>query len=456
VKNFIVRAAKRLIATASNSLSLLLAFFLASTYAFAYTPAELGLENLSFRLGDSYTLQIPAKDFSFAKGTFNGKNIEFYQVFAKPEQQESITRGEFLKLLLENTDIPAITKSAESNAFPDVQIGHEFFTQVQNGYNLGLINGYSDGLFHPYDTLTRAQAAKILINYFSPAQSFNNLREYSDLSSSHSLYSQMQSAILAGIFRGYDDGLIRPDRALSIGEAEIIISRISQREITKPITERKYFRGFIAIHRLDSAGLKNFNITLENSQNSSLTQNLFGQIDVTSREYPTISFSLSSSSTKLFGSNYQDTTWDMIYGSMKNHSSEQLWEGPFIIPTTGEISLGFGDKLNINGKYSGSHFGIDYANATGTEVYASNKGIVTLSDYTPSYGNTIVIDHGQNIFTMYLHMSELKVPAGQTVNKGDLIGLIGSTGIASGPHLHFTGFIGDLIVDTDPWLIKGP
>lgn len=420
--------------------------------ALAYSPAELNLENISFRLGDSYALKIPAKDFTQAEGTFNGKSIEFYQISAQPEDHESITRGEFLKLLLENTDIPSTPATDDTPAFSDVQSDHEFFSQIQKGYELGLINGYADGLFHPYDSLTRAQAAKILVNYFFPLQSFNNLKEYSDLSPSNSLYIQMKSAIHAGIFRGYEDGLIRPDRALNFSEAEIIISRISKKEITNPIQTRQYFRGFLAIHRLDPPGPKYFNLTLKNEKTPTLSQSFDGLIDVYNRDYPTISFSLASSSTKLFGSNYQDTTWDMIYGAMKDHSPEQLWEGEFIMPADGEISLGFGDKLYINGKYSGSHFGIDYANTTGTNVYASNNGIVTLSDYTPSYGNTILIDHGQNVFTMYLHLSELKVPAGNSVKKGDLIGLMGATGIATGPHLHFTGFIGDLIVDTDPWL----
>ena len=68
-----------------------------------------------------------------------------------------------------------------------------------------------------------------------------------------------------------------------------------------------------------------------------------------------------------------------------------------------------------------------------------------------SYGNTIVIDHGYNIFTMYLHMDKLNVEKGQSVNKGDIIGLMGSTGIATGSHLHFTVFVGDIIVDNYEW-----
>jgi murein DD-endopeptidase MepM/ murein hydrolase activator NlpD len=70
---------------------------------------------------------------------------------------------------------------------------------------------------------------------------------------------------------------------------------------------------------------------------------------------------------------------------------------------------------------------------------------------TPTYGNTIIIDHGQNIFTMYLHLSEMEVSPEDSVNKGDLIGLMGSTGVATGPHLHFTHFVGDIIVSSEPW-----
>jgi murein DD-endopeptidase MepM/ murein hydrolase activator NlpD len=68
-----------------------------------------------------------------------------------------------------------------------------------------------------------------------------------------------------------------------------------------------------------------------------------------------------------------------------------------------------------------------------------------------SYGNTIVIDHGQNVFTMYLHMSSLVANEGDRVKKGHLIGHMGSTGIATGSHLHFNHFIGDVIVDSGEW-----
>jgi len=117
----------------------------------------------------------------------------------------------------------------------------------------------------------------------------------------------------------------------------------------------------------------------------------------------------------------------------------------------GETTLGFGDKLYINGKYSGSHFGHDWANVEGTDVIAANTGIVTLAEWTDSYGYTIVIDHGLNVFSMYLHMSALKTEAGNVVDQGELIGLIGSTGVATGPHLHYTQFIGEVIVDSAEW-----
>jgi len=87
---------------------------------------------------------------------------------------------------------------------------------------------------------------------------------------------------------------------------------------------------------------------------------------------------------------------------------------------------------------SGYHTGIDMAAATGTEVYAASGGTVITSGWGGPYGNQIVIQHGPKLYTQYAHLSARHVQAGDRVNPGDLIGLVGSTGTkSSGPHLHF-------------------
>ena len=134
---------------------------------------------------------------------------------------------------------------------------------------------------------------------------------------------------------------------------------------------------------------------------------------------------------------------------------EKLWDGPFIQPVDGTITSSFGLYRFINGSTTASrHQGIDIAVAEGTPVPASNRGQVVFADFVIMTGNTVVIEHGAGLKTIYMHLSELDCEAGDMVEKGDIIGLVGSTGYSTGPHLHFEVRIGGASVS--PWpLIEG-
>jgi len=105
--------------------------------------------------------------------------------------------------------------------------------------------------------------------------------------------------------------------------------------------------------------------------------------------------------------------------------------GVFIWPTRGTVSSRFGTRWGI------LHAGIDIANSKGTPVYAADSGTVTFSGYSGNYGNLIKISHGSGLETRYAHLSSRLVSSGQKVQKGQLIGYMGSTGNATGSHLHF-------------------
>jgi murein DD-endopeptidase MepM/ murein hydrolase activator NlpD len=111
---------------------------------------------------------------------------------------------------------------------------------------------------------------------------------------------------------------------------------------------------------------------------------------------------------------------------------------PFIIPLIGEITTVFGaSRIYDNGQEKWRHKGVDIAAKEGTPVKASNDGIVAMAARGKAYGNTIIIDHGGGIFTLYFHMQKLFVKRGDKIAKGDVIGAVGATGLATGPHLHF-------------------
>ena len=115
-----------------------------------------------------------------------------------------------------------------------------------------------------------------------------------------------------------------------------------------------------------------------------------------------------------------------------------LWTDNFIIPIPSDITSPFGVKRIINKKKESRHRGTDYRGKTGTPIKSINSGIVTLTDNHFFGGNTVVINHGLGLYSVYLHLSQTNVSNGDRVIKGDILGLVGSTGRASGPHLHLS------------------
>ncbi|MCD1260107.1 peptidoglycan DD-metalloendopeptidase family protein [Paenibacillus athensensis] len=115
-----------------------------------------------------------------------------------------------------------------------------------------------------------------------------------------------------------------------------------------------------------------------------------------------------------------------------------LFTGPFMQPIEGILTTPFGFTRYVNGKYDSTHQAIDLAADEGTPVKATNDGVVALAESLYLTGNSVYIDHGMSLFSQYIHMSKLLVKAGDKVKRGDVIGLVGTTGFSTGPHLHFT------------------
>ena len=109
----------------------------------------------------------------------------------------------------------------------------------------------------------------------------------------------------------------------------------------------------------------------------------------------------------------------------------------FIIPVDDAIITGvYGSQRILNGIPKWPHYGLDFAQKKGTPVKAMNNGIVTLSEDDLYYtGGTIIFDHGHGVSTLYMHMDKIFVKVGDHVKKGDIVGTVGATGRATGPHL---------------------
>lgn len=109
----------------------------------------------------------------------------------------------------------------------------------------------------------------------------------------------------------------------------------------------------------------------------------------------------------------------------------------FIRPGYGVITDSYGPRINPVTFEEGFHNGVDFADPHGSNVYASKSGTVVHSGWISGYGYTIIIDHGSGVQTLYAHNSELLASVGQAVSQGEVVALVGSTGMSTGPHIHF-------------------
>ena len=131
---------------------------------------------------------------------------------------------------------------------------------------------------------------------------------------------------------------------------------------------------------------------------------------------------------------------------------ERLWSGPFLMPVQGPISGAYGAGRSYNGgPVTDYHHGTDISADEGTPVVAANTGRVAFAGDLTVRGRSVILDHGDGVFSAYHHLSEVAVVEGQPVNKGDLVGLVGHTGLAEGPHLHWEIVVRGVEVDALLW-----
>jgi murein DD-endopeptidase MepM/ murein hydrolase activator NlpD len=136
------------------------------------------------------------------------------------------------------------------------------------------------------------------------------------------------------------------------------------------------------------------------------------------------------------------------------YNPERYWDGLFTRPITTEITSGFGITRLYkypSTEFYGYHEGTDFNGAVGSPVYAPAAGRAVLAEPLYLRGNAVVIDHGWGVYTGYWHLSEINVEAGQFVEPGDLIGLVGSTGRSTGAHLHWDFWVNGTNVNALQW-----
>ncbi|MCZ2077814.1 MAG: M23 family metallopeptidase [Bryobacteraceae bacterium] len=138
-------------------------------------------------------------------------------------------------------------------------------------------------------------------------------------------------------------------------------------------------------------------------------------------------------------------------------SATRYWEEPLVLPVRGCMTSPFGVARLHNGQPTGSyHRGIDQRGATGTPVRATAAGIVKIARMFNLHGGTIGIDHGQGLTSMYLHLSRLAAEEGARVEKGAVVGYVGTTGFSTAPHLHWALYAHGVSVSPLQWVQLKP
>jgi murein DD-endopeptidase MepM/ murein hydrolase activator NlpD len=159
--------------------------------------------------------------------------------------------------------------------------------------------------------------------------------------------------------------------------------------------------------------------------------------------------------------NVSDAEYDRVDAFKQVLTPEKYWNGPMQRPNRGEITSVYGVRRYYNGEFAQDYYhrGVDYGGATGSPIVAAAAGRVALvgheKDGFEVHGNCVGLNHGQGVTSIYIHMSKVMVQNGDYVQAGQQIGTLGSTGAATGPHLHWGLFVHGKAVDPVPWRETG-
>lgn len=160
---------------------------------------------------------------------------------------------------------------------------------------------------------------------------------------------------------------------------------------------------------------------------------------IEAREFDRQDLVTSSSTQSIYTSDNVNSDNEKMRAARSNSNPQPYFKGLFScpLPDGWVLTTEFGQQRYVSGKFQSRHAARDMAAPLGTDVYATAPGVVTFAGELIVNGNTIVIDHGAGIFSSYSHLSAIDVEEGDFVDQGALIGLVGSTGYSTGPHLHF-------------------
>lgn len=220
--------------------------------------------------------------------------------------------------------------------------------------------------------------------------------------------------------------------------------------IAAPISSNTtVYRALIPSSPLDSPGPRTITVAAGDLQQSL-------PVTLRDRQFPTQSITVGSG-----GLEATQKELDAVSAFKEISSPTRYWDGKFLKPSTGWISAIYGVRRYYNGVFANNYYhrGVDYAAPLGAPIIAPAAGKIALvgreAEGFVIHGNTVGIDHGQGVVSIFLHLNQISVSEGQSVAAGQQIGTIGTSGASTGPHLHWGLYVHGVAVDPVPWRFQG-
>ncbi len=222
---------------------------------------------------------------------------------------------------------------------------------------------------------------------------------------------------------------------------------LDQQLTAVPITDTLY-RIFIGIPVFTEPGIYPLTLTTT-PQTNPITAN----VQIIPGPYGSERINLIEGRDNLLNTNVETAESDLLTNVMTRFTPQPYLNGKMSLPAAAAITSGFGTRRSYNGgAFDRFHSGTDFAGVPGTPIFAPAPGIVVLADTLNVRGNATVIDHGWGIYTGYWHQTDIYVSLGDTVEIGQIIGTIGSTGRVTGAHLHWELWVNGVPVDPMQWV----
>jgi len=226
----------------------------------------------------------------------------------------------------------------------------------------------------------------------------------------------------------------------SLGDQPLLMSKAAAGE----------YWALAGIHALAEAGSRDVRIRAFDELGREVREN--GTLEVVAGDYPTENIVLSPEIAALLDPRLLKAEREKLQAMWSQVTPRKLWRGAWQRPGGTATTSSFGARRSYNGgPVTDYHGGQDFQAEAGAPVAAPASGVVALAEPLKVRGNSVWIDHGLGVYSGYFHLSEIAVKVGQRVKPGDLLGRVGSTGLSTGPHIHWEVRVRGIAVDPLEW-----